>query len=34
MTLVKDDPEVVPQLWDMLGQELEGIEDTDIRGGY
>lgn len=27
MTLVKDDREVIPQLWDMLAQELKGIEN-------
>ena len=33
MTLVKDDPGVIPQLWDMLSQELEGIEDAG-KGCY
>ena len=34
MTLVQDDPEAVPQLWDTLAQELEGIGDTGITGRY
>jgi AraC family transcriptional regulator len=33
MTVVKDDPAIIPQLWDMLGQELEGIEDKGCYYG-
>jgi len=34
MTLVKDDQGVIPQLWDTLAQELEGIKDTGMTRGY
>jgi AraC family transcriptional regulator len=34
MTLVKDDQEVIPQLWDTLAQELEGIKDAGMTGCY
>ena len=34
MTLVKEDQEVIPQLWDILAQELERITETGITGSY
>ena len=34
MTLVKDDREVISQLWDTLDQELEGIKGAGITGSY
>jgi AraC family transcriptional regulator len=34
MTLVKDDPEVIPQIWDILAQELKGAEGPGIAGDY
>ena len=34
MTLVKDDQEVIPRLWDTLAQELEGIKNRGTTGRY
>ncbi len=33
MTLVKGDEEIIPQLWETLAQELEGIEESGIGMG-
>jgi len=33
MTLVKGDQEIIPQLWETLAQELEGIEESGIGMG-
>jgi AraC family transcriptional regulator len=34
MALVKDNPEVIPQLWDMLAQEVAEIREIGTRGRW
>jgi len=34
MTLVRDDPAVIPQIWHTVAKELKRIQDADVTGRY